>query len=142
LIEYKAVSLLRNRRKRLLKGGIGEIIPGVEATPLPGHTPGSIGVLIDQGPRGRWLFCGDACKNRQELRSGLADHFLDREAGERSLAALRSMASRILPGHDGWLEVRPDGSIGTEPGTGFTLVLGKGLTANGGAESINVTLDD
>jgi glyoxylase-like metal-dependent hydrolase (beta-lactamase superfamily II) len=142
LIERKALEILHLGRTRLLPQGCGEIMPGVKTVFLPGHTPGSIGVLIDQGTEGRWLFAGDSCKNRKELASGQAEHFLDPVLGAKSLSEIKTLADRVLPGHDGWLKIDRDGSVKPEGETEVIFVMGEGLEVNGGSKSLTVRLDN
>jgi glyoxylase-like metal-dependent hydrolase (beta-lactamase superfamily II) len=87
----------------------GENIPvlgGLQVIPLPGHTPGSIGLLL---PEARVVFCGDALSSKKgKLRPPL--HFKENRgeciAALLTLGALR--AETVLPGHGG--PIRPEGS--------------------------------
>jgi glyoxylase-like metal-dependent hydrolase (beta-lactamase superfamily II) len=43
-------------RVRRLPASAGEVMPGIEATPLPGHTPGHTGYLLGDGPDRLWVW--------------------------------------------------------------------------------------
>lgn len=86
--------------------GRKEIAPGVTAIPLPGHTPGSQGVLVetDAGP---FLLAGD-CIDRYEnwegdgatqahLPSGSFINLIDYYD---SFAAIEELGAEVIPGHD------------------------------------------
>jgi hydroxyacylglutathione hydrolase len=61
---------------------------------LPGHTPGSIGILTDAGD----LFCGDTFVNRKKPDS--ANIIENEEALRNSLDKLRKMSVKMVyPGH-------------------------------------------
>jgi N-acyl homoserine lactone hydrolase len=71
----------------------GEFLPGLQAVPAPGHTPGHL------------LFTGDAAKNRAELLSGEVDASEDHAQSRQSLEVIwrywRAQPGTLLvPGHD------------------------------------------
>ena len=141
-MEDKVLPLLRCLKTRLLENDGDDIAPGLTALMLPGHTRGSMGILMDQGSHGRWLFTGDACKNRAELQSEDSGQAADPAAARQSLAKMKKMADRILPGHDGWIKVEDQGRrLRPEGGSEVTLVFGAGLTVNGGLTELNIRLD-
>ena len=83
-----------------------QIIGGIRVIFLPGHTPGSQGVVVDTAD-GEWVIAGDTVPVYDNWRSkdfqtpipsGLFQnlyHFYD------SLKRLESFGDKILPGHDG-----------------------------------------
>jgi len=102
---YKAVdSLEAPLRDRLeLVNGAAEIVPGITVVPLPGHTGGSQGVLV-QGRETRYLLAGDTIysyanwpEHGQPILSG---NFTDMAAHERSFALMRSLNCEVIPSHD------------------------------------------
>jgi N-acyl homoserine lactone hydrolase len=90
-----------------IKGVEGEhaLAPGVSAIPLPGHTPGSQGVLVDTGTR-RYLIAGD-CVDTYENWQGddAASHipsglFTDLVAYEASFRRIEALDCEVIPSHD------------------------------------------
>lgn len=79
-----------------------EVAKGLRVVPLPGHTPGFQGVLVETRS-GRYLIAGDAMPLYQNLTGvqpippGL--HY-SVPACLRSFARMREIADAILPGHD------------------------------------------
>ena len=77
-----------------------EIEPGLRCVPLPGHTPGLQGVLVETAT-GRVMIVSDHCplfENYEILVPTGIIHSL--EAWYTSTARVRSLADRVLPGHD------------------------------------------
>ena len=81
-----------------------EVVPGLEAMATPGHTPGHM-AYVARGPRGEYIYTGDAIKNGAELCSQRVDMTLDLA---RSLDAIRRVRERaaanpenvVVFGHD------------------------------------------
>lgn len=95
----------RALRKLRLKsvGGECDIAPGVRVVELPGHTPGSIGLLL-----GRELLAGDAVAcARDAVRGHAALWFADGAQADASLARALSAADIVHPGHDRPFRVGP-----------------------------------
>lgn len=85
--------------------GEAEIIPGVTVVPLPGHTPGSQGVLVE-ADSGRYLLAGD-CVDTYENWTGSerASHipsglFTDLVAYTQSFQRIESLGCEVVPSHD------------------------------------------
>lgn len=89
-------------RYELLDGG-GEILPGVEIVPTPGHAPGHQSVLLHLDRDGDLVICGDAIylQDNRELDNweAMADPAQARESARR-LAELEAGGARLLYGHD------------------------------------------
>jgi len=63
---------------------------------LPGHTPGSIGILTDDGA----LVAGDACVNRKTPGpSPFVQSFDDYRGSVEKLRGMAGTAARVYPGH-------------------------------------------
>lgn len=74
-----------------------EITPGVSCKMLPGHTPGSLGLWLEEK---KTLILGDAVKNgREYIEQNPTYHFDSKENWLKS-RKLAEQASRIIPGHD------------------------------------------
>lgn len=85
--------------------GDAEVFPGVGLVHIPGHTPGSQGVLVDTGSN-RYVIAGD-CVDTYENWNGddKATHipngsFTDLEAYMRSFRKLDRLGAAIVPSHD------------------------------------------
>ena len=80
-----------------------ELCPGVFAVSTPGHTPGSISVLVESGPE-RYLATGDAAMTRKEFETRQLGHWYtgeQREEMARSLQVLHDLRpTMVFPGHD------------------------------------------
>ena len=131
---------LRAYKKHFVTRDGEEIVPGMTTLLTPGHTPGSLSVLLDQGDGITWALVGDAVKNRAELRSEYVLQTCNAEDSHNSIVKIKRLASRILPGHDGWLELK-DGEVIAEGGNDVTLIYPEGITVNGGKKEITLHID-
>jgi N-acyl homoserine lactone hydrolase len=79
----------------------GHVIePGVSIMHTPGHTPGSISVVVD-GPEGCTVVAGDAIHFPSAALTGRNPLvFWDREQADASIARVVATADVIYPGHD------------------------------------------
>ena len=94
------VHFLRTLERFEVVDGDVDVVPGVRCIPLPGHTPGLQGVLVDTA-HGRVMIASDHCplyENFEQLVPTGIIH--DLEAWYTSTARIRALADRILPGHD------------------------------------------
>jgi len=82
-----------------------EIVDGGKLLPLPGHTPGQIGLELDAGKDGRIVFCGDAIHSPAQV---VLPDLSTRVCFDKALAAQtrrklieRAAAEdlRLIPGH-------------------------------------------
>lgn len=86
---------------KILDGEL-EFAPGVKLVTLPGHSPGSMGVLVDT-VKGKCLIAGDLFNNmdnfKEDIPTGVNTSMYDCAA---SFAKVRAMGEDliILPGHD------------------------------------------
>jgi len=85
--------------------GRHEVLPGITTIPLPGHTPGSQGVLVETDA-GRYLLAGD-CIDRYENWEGdeMFDHlpsasFTNLHHYMESFATIESLDCEVIPAHD------------------------------------------
>lgn len=81
-----------------------EILPGITAYAVPGHTPGHLVYLLS-GAEHDYLFVGDAAKNRAEILSRQGDMTLDAAITTRSIEKIWGLWSQrpgtiLIPGHD------------------------------------------
>lgn len=80
-----------------------EILPGIHALHVPGHTPGHLALRV-RTETGPLLFAGDSVKNIRELATGIADSTLDAAASTRSIHRLHDLVrgddAVLVPGHD------------------------------------------
>lgn len=82
-----------------------EVAPGISLVHLPGHTPGSQGVLVETAA-GRFLIAGD-CVNlyRNWAGDGTVRHivngsFTDLRAHLHSYATIETLGAEVIPSHD------------------------------------------
>lgn len=81
------------------------LAPGIELVPLPGHTPGQLGVLVDTGA-GRILLASDATHFLEELEADMPfKHNTDLVSLYRGLDTMRTWLADgsvdvIIPGHE------------------------------------------
>lgn len=76
------------------------IRPGVSVVPVPGHTPGSMAVLVDTG-QGRYCIAGDAVMSYENFDDDIPPGFhVDVDESMAAMDLLRQRADRVLPSHD------------------------------------------
>lgn len=139
-VDKNSVAIIA-KGKYLLVGDGDEVIPGITAMLTPGHTPGCCSFILDQGDGVKWVFAGDAAKNRGELTSGQIQMSQDLEASNNSIRRILAAGCRVLPGHDGWCKVDPDGKVTPEGGNDKILEFGQGVSINGGLTEITLSMD-
>jgi glyoxylase-like metal-dependent hydrolase (beta-lactamase superfamily II) len=87
------------------------IIPGVEVIALPGHSPGSIGVVVETDA-GRATITGDALHFAYVARTRRNPLvFWDADAASRSIDRVLAVSDVIYPGHDRPFRLTRDGGI-------------------------------
>jgi glyoxylase-like metal-dependent hydrolase (beta-lactamase superfamily II) len=78
----------------------GELTPGLRWIAAPGHTPGSIALVLEDTPQGRVVLAADAIKTAREALEARCDLAFDTlEAGSATIRRLLDLADRIVPGH-------------------------------------------
>jgi len=87
------------------RDGDYELIPGVRVVTLPGHTPGSQGVVVDTAAK-RYLIAGDcvSCfanwQGDQTVEHIPSGSFTDLAAYFRSFAKIEQLQCEVIPSHD------------------------------------------
>jgi N-acyl homoserine lactone hydrolase len=88
-----------------------EIVEGVRVIPLPGHSPGSIGVVVET-ENGPYVICGDAVPQYENLEGApkegqsylMSGIYTDMEAMWKSFEYVDEIVkgdySKVIPGHD------------------------------------------
>jgi N-acyl homoserine lactone hydrolase len=98
--QLQPVHFLRTFDRFLIIEGEREVAPGVRCIPLPGHTPGLQGVLVETAA-GPYLIASDHCplfaNFEERIPTGLIH---DLEAWYRSTSRIADLGARVLPGHD------------------------------------------
>ncbi|MFJ1969320.1 MBL fold metallo-hydrolase [Streptomyces sp. NPDC087903] len=88
-----------------------EIIPGVEVIALPGHSPGSIGVVV-RTDQGRATITGDALHFAYVARTGRNPLvFWDADQAAQSIERILTVSDLVYPGHDRPFRLTADGDI-------------------------------
>lgn len=82
-------------------GEADPVLPGVQVIELPGHTPGSIGLVVETGD-GRAVLTADAVPTLAVLRSGRpSGRPSDRDRATAAVHRVAALADVVHPGHDG-----------------------------------------
>ena len=88
-----------------------EIMEGIKVIPLPGHTPGSIGVVVET-EKGPYVICGDAVPKYGNLEGAPKEHlpylmsgiYTDMQAMWKSFERVDEIVdhdlSKVIAGHD------------------------------------------
>ncbi|MGW3729866.1 MBL fold metallo-hydrolase [Streptomyces sp. NPDC000851] len=88
-----------------------ELIPGVSVIALPGHSPGSIGVVVET-EAGRATITGDALHFAYVARTRRNPLvFWDSDAAARSIDRVLAVSDLIYPGHDRPFRLAANGGI-------------------------------
>jgi N-acyl homoserine lactone hydrolase len=86
-----------------------QVVPGVSVIETPGHTVGSISLLVD-GPDGSVCIAGDALPHARSVFTGLPAIIFDREEHARdSIRKIMAASDVIYPGHDRPFRREPNG---------------------------------
>ena len=95
----------------LLEAGEGyEVMPGVTIMDAPGHSPGSIGVVVET-EQGKAVITGDAMHNANIALSGRNPLvFWNEEQANASIRRMVQEADVLYPGHDRAFRLR-DGEV-------------------------------
>ena len=81
-----------------------ELLPGVEVVPTPGHTAGSISVLVHADRR--YAICGDAIPTKANVENHVPPSInINPRLALKTLDALEASADVIVPGHEAPFEV-------------------------------------
>jgi len=96
-----------------------ELAPGLRVMVLPGHTPGTAGLLLqDDGV----LLAADAVKNAWDFARGEPPPaFFSRETAPANYRKVREVAGEVVPGHDRPFTFAADGSVRPAPGHGVAI---------------------
>ncbi|MDR3673832.1 MAG: MBL fold metallo-hydrolase [Holophaga sp.] len=86
-----------------------ELLPGVKVLLLPGHTPGTTGLLLENEGV---VLAGDSVKNAWDfVRNAPPPAFFSTQTAPANYARLRGLADTIVPGHDLPFRIGQDGSV-------------------------------
>ncbi len=109
------------KRLELVEDG-QEVLPGLKALALPGHTPGTTGLWL---PEEGLLLAGDGVKNAWEFsRDAPPPCFGRPEDALESYARVRALGKAVVvPGHDRPFALGPNGLGPRLPGQAISLSL-------------------
>ncbi len=133
-VYYPALEVLDRSKVHVVTQENEEIVPGARVILLPGHSPGSIGLVLDNEGRTE-VFTADAVKNRVELMTCIANGNAGDTVSTASIKKIKEMADLVYPGHDGPLKIE-DGKVIPLGGNDVKIVMPKGLLVNGLQELI------
>lgn len=79
-----------------------EIVPGVRLYPLPGHTDGNTGLMLD-APEGKVLVAGDTIMGEEYFCAG-EGYWFNTSAGKTRTSIVKAArdAGLVVPGHGDW----------------------------------------
>lgn len=117
-----------------------EIAPGAATIHIPGHTPGSMGLVLSPADRPVTILAGDAIKNMAELASGKVDKSEDPLSSTRSIKKVRDIAGVVIPGHDRILAVTDDKIVALTSAR-QTLVIPDGVANHEGPRYLELTIE-
>ncbi len=104
--------------------GEGQLDPGIEFFPAPGHTPGCYALELNTAEYGTVIVAGDAVKYAKEAILRACDMAFDTvEAGTATITRILDRAERIVPGHFPELIRQPDGAFVWHDTASFDLVV-------------------
>jgi glyoxylase-like metal-dependent hydrolase (beta-lactamase superfamily II) len=98
-------------RMRTIEMKEKEIVEGVRIIPLPGHTPGSIGVVVET-EKGPYVIAGDSVPKYGNLEGSpeerqpylMSGIYMDMEAMWKSFELIDEIVghdfSKVIPGHE------------------------------------------
>ena len=132
-------ALKQTGRLELIKTD-SEIAPGVATILIPGHTPGSMGLVLRPADRPVTVLSGDAIKNMAELATGKVDKSEDPQVSARSIKKVRDMAGIVIPGHDRILQVTEDKIVALTAAR-QTLVIPEGVANPEGVRYLELTIE-
>lgn len=94
---YEVPFILQLVKSRLVLVDDGFELHGIKFVSLPGHTAGSMGVLLDDGT----LIAGDAIKYVAEgITKSTTFAYYSTERANQSIAKALNLAHMVVPGHD------------------------------------------
>lgn len=131
---FPALAVLDRSRRVVVTQENQEVFPGGRAVFLPGHTPGSLGLVLDNDGQ-TVVLTGDAVKNRLDLTVCLANNNAADAISSGSIKKVKSMADLVYPGHDGPLKVE-NGQVVALGGNDVKILMPKGLLVNGRQELV------
>jgi glyoxylase-like metal-dependent hydrolase (beta-lactamase superfamily II) len=107
--EFFISELVASPRVRRVDDG-EEVVPGIVAHAVAGHTPGHL-VYVATGTDHDIIFTGDAAKNRAELLSRTVDMTADAASSIRSIEKIWDLWKQrpgnvLVPGHDVMMGLR------------------------------------
>lgn len=108
----------------MVVSGEGDLAPGVVVFPAPGHTPGSIAIMIDDDDHGRVVIAGDTIKTaREAIEQRCNGEFDPLRRGSATIRHIVDVADRIVCGHHPELIRLPKGGYSWDGPAELPLVI-------------------
>lgn len=99
VLRYPTPALRAHPRLCRVSGDGSMIDDGVQLAHVPGHTPGSMALVVEGS-----VLCGDALKNRWDLGGQVPLNSWNLKLARRAIERLTGLGQRLFPGHDVSLE--------------------------------------
>jgi glyoxylase-like metal-dependent hydrolase (beta-lactamase superfamily II) len=132
-------ALQKTGRLELIKKD-SEILPGIATMLVPGHTPGSMAIVLRSSDMPVTVITGDAVKNLSELATGKVDKSDDHTASAKSIKKIRDIAEVVIPGHDRILKVTDEKVIALTAAR-QTLIIPSGVANPEAPRYLELTIE-
>ena len=116
------------------------LIPGVSVIHLPGHTPGCMGLVLEDPALPLTVIAGDAIKTLAEMATGRAAMTSAPEQTFASVRKVRSFAKQVVPGHDRVLRIEEDRVVAAVAAR-RTIVVPPDVIDRGAPRYLELTLE-
>ncbi len=116
------------------------LIPGVSVIHLPGHTPGCMGLVLEDAALPLTVLAGDAIKTIVEMATGKAPMTVAPEATFASVKKVREFARQVIPGHDRPLRLDENG-VTALAAARRTLIVPEDIVDRGKPRFLELTLE-
>lgn len=136
---YLFSALQKTGRLNLVKQD-GELLPGIETMLLPGHTPGSMALILKSEDKPVTALTGDAVKNMAELATGKVALSKNPAVSARSIKKIRDVAEIFIPGHDRVLQVTEDRIIALTAAR-QTIIVPEGVADEAAPRYLEMTIE-
>jgi glyoxylase-like metal-dependent hydrolase (beta-lactamase superfamily II) len=126
-------------RLRCVRGG-ETLASGISVIHLPGHTPGCMGLVLEDPALPLTVLAGDAIKTIAEMATGKAPMTSAPEQTYASVKKVRSFARQVVPGHDRLLVLEKD-RVMARVAARRTIIIPPDIVDRGKERRLELTLE-